>query len=94
MNFGMIAVCCAGCGAAAYAIWRVHHLCLWLEEQGWIYYRHKQASSTAAGCLVAVQQAIEPRTRHVIEVMDHQKKENEGEIPGVAEGWNRCEAPG
>ncbi|MBS0261285.1 MAG: hypothetical protein JSS02_04960 [Planctomycetes bacterium] len=50
--------------------WPLHRLCLWLEEQGYLFYRHKRATGCAAGMAVALQQFVEPSAREIIQVDD------------------------
>jgi hypothetical protein len=68
-----------GGGAALYGL---HRLCLWLEERGWLYYKHKQPSSSPAGCLVALQQALDPQTKHVLQIKEEKRYHAEEEAPG------------
>jgi len=49
-------------------LYALHRLSLWAEERGYIYYLHKKPSSSAASCFVALQQVIEPKVEHVIQV--------------------------
>jgi hypothetical protein len=50
------------------ALYGLHRLGLWMEEQGYIYYWHKKPKGSAAGSFVALQKMIEPRAEHVIQV--------------------------
>ena len=85
MSVGMSVLWSVVVLGAGYGLWRLHRLCLWMEERGWLYYKYKRASSSAAGSFVAVQQMIEPQTRHVIEVQDEKREQNENEIPGAGD---------
>jgi hypothetical protein len=67
-------------GAAA-GLYGLHRLGLWLEERGWLYYRHRSPTSTMAGCFVALQQALEPPTRYVI-VARETRRHTAEEPPG------------
>lgn len=46
----------------------VHHLCLWLEARGQLFYLHKKPTSSAAASFVALQQFIEPGTKQIVQV--------------------------
>ena len=56
--------------AAIAALYGLHRLCLRLEDRGYIYYRRKRPTGSSAGCLLELQQALEPQTKHVIQVKD------------------------
>jgi len=71
----------AAAGGAA-ALYGLHRLCLWLEERGWLYYWHKKPGSSPASCLVAVQQALEPQTKHVLHLREQKRQRSDGEAPG------------
>jgi hypothetical protein len=68
-------------GGAA-AVHGLHRLCLWLEQRGWLYYKHKKSAGSAAGSLVALQQALEPQTRHVFQIKEEKRHHAEEEAPG------------
>ena len=59
------------------ALFGLDRLGLWLEERGWLYYRRKKPTSSPMSALVAMQQAIEPGVKHVVEVKHHQRSEKE-----------------
>lgn len=59
-------------------LYGLDRLGLWLEDRGWLYYRRKKPQSSPMGMWVALQQAIEPRVRHVQEVEQHRRQEDEG----------------
>jgi len=64
------------------ALYGFHRLCLWLEKRGWLYYKHKNPTSSPASCFVALQQFLEPPTQHVHQVKEekrHQANEDVGE---------------
>jgi len=63
-------------GAVA-ALFGLDRLGLWLEDRGWLYYRRKKPTSSPMTALVAIQQAIDPGIRHVVEVKHHQRSEKE-----------------
>jgi hypothetical protein len=69
-------------GAALYAL---HRLCLWLEEKGHLYYLRKQPGGSSASCLVELQKALEPQTRHVLHVKDEKRHGTEGDAGGRGE---------
>ena len=54
--------------AAAAALYLIDRLALWLEERGWIYYRkHKASSGSLGNAFLAIQTALEPSKRHILE---------------------------
>lgn len=51
--------------AAGYAL---HHLALWMEDRGWIFYRTKgMAQGSAASAAMEIASMLEPEVGHVIE---------------------------
>lgn len=50
---------------------------LWLEDRGWLYYRRKKPTSSPMSALVAMQQFIEPRVKHVVEVRHEKRSETD-----------------
>jgi hypothetical protein len=71
-----------GAVGAVAAVYGLHRLCLWLEERGWLYYLHKKSGGSTAGCLTALQQALEPQTRHVLHVKEERRGRAEEDAPG------------
>lgn len=71
-------------GSAA-AIYGLHRFCLWLEERGWLYYKHKKPTSSPASCFVAFQQVIEPQAKHVLQIKDEKRSSAEHETPGQSD---------
>ncbi len=59
-------------------LYGLDRLGLWLEDRGWLYYRKKKPQSSPMGMWVGLQQAIEPRVKHVQEVGQHRRQEEEG----------------
>ena len=54
--------------AAAAALYLIDRLGLWLEQRGWIYYRkHKASSGSLGNAFLAIQTALEPSKRHILE---------------------------
>jgi hypothetical protein len=49
-------------------LYGLHRLALWMEDRGYLYYLHKKPSHSAASSFVALQQVIEPKFEHVIQV--------------------------
>jgi hypothetical protein len=60
-----------GSGPTLYGL---HRLCLWLEDRGLLYYKHKKPSSSAAGCLVGLQKALEPQAQHVLQIKEEDNR--------------------
>jgi hypothetical protein len=67
-----------GVGAALFALDR---FALWLEKRGLLYYRSKKPDSSPLGCMVALQQIIEPPAIHVLYIKE-QKRHAKEEAPG------------
>jgi hypothetical protein len=55
----------------------LHCLCLWLEDRGWLYYRHKKPSGSPMSSWIAMQHFIEPGVKHVVEVKQEKRIEKE-----------------
>ena len=48
---------------------------LWMERQGWIYYRRSRGMSTRAGnAFLELHSMLEPEKKHVIELKKEEKK--------------------
>jgi hypothetical protein len=71
-----------GGGAALYGL---HRLGLWLEQRGWLYYRHRKSGGSAAGCFIALQEFIEPPVRHVRQIKEEKRRPAEEEAGGQGE---------
>ncbi|MFN0054293.1 MAG: hypothetical protein ACKV0T_19125 [Planctomycetales bacterium] len=69
----------AGGVAIPAALYGLHRLCLWLEERGHLFYLHKYPTSSAASCLVALEQFIEPGAQLVVQVVEEAER---GEVDG------------
>jgi hypothetical protein len=74
-------------GGAFAALYVLHRLALWLEREGWIRYVRSppDRGAGAAAAFGELQQLLEPKTRHVYELKEEQKKprrEAEGGEPG------------
>ena len=70
-------------------IYGLHHLALWMESRGWIYYiRRKPSSSALAGAVLQVQQIVQPASVRVLEARQDQKKKsaNSGDTTTGASG--------
>jgi hypothetical protein len=64
------------------ALYGLHLLALRLEERGLLYYLNKKAKSSPMGCFVAFQQAIEPRTQHLLQVSHTNHNLGDEDVPG------------
>jgi hypothetical protein len=64
------------------ALYGLHRLALWLEDRGWLFYKHKKPSSSAVSCFVALQQALEPPIQHVLYVTEQKRRHTEQGEPG------------
>lgn len=77
-------------------IFLVHVVALWMEGKGWIYYRHKRASSSALGnAFLEVQTLVDPGKRLVLEAKreEHTEEAESGEPPDT-EGRDVTKATG
>lgn len=79
MDFLRIGLACLAIVAGLYGL---HRLCLSLEERGYLYYKHKRPSSSAAGAFVAFQQLLEPQSQHVEQVAELKRHHSDDEAPG------------
>ena len=61
------------------ALFWLDRLCLWLEDRGWLYYRRKKPGSSAASAWVAMQQFIEPGIKHVVQIEQEKRSEDDVE---------------
>jgi len=82
-----------GIAAVSAAIYGLHRLCLYLEERGYLYYKHKRSSSSATGGFVAFQQMLEPQTQHVEQVAEQKRHHSDDEAPGDDEPNDRRAQP-
>jgi hypothetical protein len=68
-----------------FALYGLHRFCLWLEAQGLLYYKHRRGDSTAIGAFVALQQAIEPPSRYIVQIKEEKRHHFDDEAPGAGE---------
>ena len=62
------------------AFFGLDRLCLWLERRGWLYYRKKRPTRSPAGCWVAMHQLLEPGVKHILQVgQQRRQEEDQGE---------------
>ena len=61
------------------ALFWLNRFCLWLEDRGWLYYRRKKPGSSAASAWVAMQQFIEPGVKHVVQIKQERRSEEDEE---------------
>jgi len=55
------------------SLWALHHLGLWLEQRGWLYYRDRKPSSSAVGsAFLHIESFVRPAARHEIAVQQEQ----------------------
>lgn len=59
------------------ALYTLHRLGLWLEEQGYVYYWHKKSTVSASRMWTPLQEAVEPQIRHVVEAEEHHRVEED-----------------
>jgi hypothetical protein len=63
-------------------LWLLDRLGLWLEDRGWLYYRRKKPSSSPMSAWVALQQFIEPGVKHVVQVGEQHRREDDDAVAG------------
>ena len=85
MSFWAVAVWSLIIASGVAALYGLHRLALWLEEHGWLFYKHKKPSSSAVSCFVALQQALEPPIQHVLHVNEEKRRHTEQGAPGKAD---------
>lgn len=70
------------------SVFPFHKLCLWLEDKGWIYYRHKKPQSGIIGnTLQELNAILQPSTRHTIEMKQNEArfKRHSSDVPSEPE---------
>jgi hypothetical protein len=65
------------------ALYGLHRLALWLEARGQLYYLKKRSEGGAAGSFVALQQFLEPESKHVHRVQEQKRHRSEDEGGGA-----------
>lgn len=70
------------CLVIALALYGLHRLCLRLEREGLLYYLHKKPKGTSAHSLVGLQEAIDPRIRHVLQIREEKRQFSEDDESG------------
>lgn len=66
------------------SVYLMHKLFIWLEQKGWLYYRHKKPQNGVIGAALQELNAIlQPSARHTIEM-----KQNEARLKRRA-----CDTP-
>ena len=78
------------------AVFLFDRLGLWMEGQGWIYWRRSSGRSTRLGsAFLELHSMLEPSKRHVIEIRKEQKRDQaeseDPEISGANDGTLSCE---
>ena len=64
--------------AIAVGLYALHRVTLWMESRGWIYWTRRKPSGSALGnAFLEIQQIVEPSKRHVIEMKQTQRKEED-----------------
>ncbi len=59
----------------ALGLFLLDRLGLWMERQGWIYYRKSRGMTTRAGnAFLELHSMLEPEKKHVIELKQEEKK--------------------
>jgi len=79
-------------GGGLPALYGLHRLCLWLEARGHLYYIHNKTRGSVPGSFVALQELVEPRSSHVVQIKEEKRGESEEGVPG-APNWPAGRAP-
>ncbi len=76
-------------------LYGLHRLALWMESRGWLYYIHKQPSSSSLGnAVLGVQQLLQPEAKHVLEMREDQRLEQREAGGEGKTGSNRAKRTG
>lgn len=70
-------------------LYGLHHLALWAEDRGWIYYKRRKPSSSVLGnAFLEVQALIEPEKKNLVEVRcaDSVEEDDQGDPPEAGSG--------
>jgi hypothetical protein len=59
------------------ALWLLDRLGLWLEDRGWLYYRKIKPTTSAMSAWVGLQQFIEPGVKHVVQMGQERRSEDD-----------------
>lgn len=67
------------------ALYGLHHLALWAESRGWIYYREKGKPGAVSNALLELDAIWKPEMHHVVEEReiegDHEIDDESGDRP-------------
>jgi hypothetical protein len=63
-------------------LYPLHRLALVLEDRGHLYYLRKSPSGGASRMLFPLQEALDPATRHVVEIKDERRLVAREGVPG------------
>jgi hypothetical protein len=90
LKFGALGVC------VGIAMFRFDRIGLWMEGQGWIYWRRSSGMSTRLGsAFLELHSMLEPSKRHVSEIRKEQKRDQaesaDPEISGANDRNLSCE---
>lgn len=72
--------------SAAVSIFLLDKLLLWMEREGWIFYRKTKATSGSVSGFLAIDVAFQPGKKYVIEQLQEEKKECSEEQDGEQDG--------
>jgi len=53
---------------AAVVVYCLHRLAIWMEDRGWIYYRHHKGGASVGNAFLEAQTLVDPGARHLLEV--------------------------
>ena len=90
MGLRHILVLVLAIAAGGTAIYGLHRLCLWMEKRGWLYYRTRKPGGGARS-FIALQEFLEPPTRHVFHIEEHPRWHFEVDVPGGDEPPQQAE---
>lgn len=69
LTWGLVLV---GVPAGLYGL---HRLALRLEDRGHLYYLRKKPRGGGAGCFVALQEFVEPQSKHVVVIREEKRRD-------------------
>ncbi len=83
--------------AGAAVLFGLHHLALWMERRGWLYYLHSKPSRSSLGnAFLEVQSLLDPSAEALVELRHKEQLEDEasGDPPDSGDPRRGAEAPG
>ncbi len=82
--------------AGGAVLFGLHHLALWMERRGWLYYLHSKPSTSSLGnAFLEVQSLLDPSAETLVELRHQEQLEDEasGDPPDAGDQRRQTEAP-